>query len=80
MATDSIPISRNFYKIFVNILISYQNWELLIGIMNKTDLSIISQDFRTLQYIKESLIYCMDVKQRAEIRQRIEKAESKDLY
>ncbi len=51
----------------------YQNWDLLEEMLDKTDDEIIGQDFGTLQQLKESLIYCVDTNQRADIRDKLDK-------
>ena len=71
MNQDKIPISRTFYKNVINILLTYQNWELLIDTLNDSDPVIMQQEFRTMTFLKESLIYCIDTKIRSEIREKI---------
>ena len=68
MRQEDIPMSDHIYKTLVNMLVSFQNWELLIDVLERSDSEIMTSDERTLQYLKESLIYCLDTKQRDQIR------------
>lgn len=71
---DSIPLNHKLFKNFVNLAVTYQQWELLKDLLIYTDLEILSGDVRTQQYIKENLIYLMDTSLRADIRKLIDRA------
>lgn len=71
---DNIPLNTRLFKNFVNLAVTYQQWELLKDLLIYVDLEILSGDIRTQQYIKENLIYLMDTTLRADIRKLIDRA------
>ncbi|CAI2365840.1 unnamed protein product [Moneuplotes crassus] len=71
-SAENLIISPNTYKLFIGILIKNQNWDLLQELIEKTDVETIRNDFSTLKRLKESLIYCLDQKQRSEIKTKLE--------
>lgn len=68
---DDVQMSPKLYKTFINILVSFQKWDMLIDVMKNSDQEMLKNEKRTLQYIKENLIYCLDTKLRGDIRDRV---------
>ena len=75
LTTDNVRMSAKLYKTMVSILVSFQRWDMLIDIMKNSDEDMLKDEKRTLQFIKENLIYCLDTKMRGEIRDRVVKLE-----
>jgi hypothetical protein len=75
LTADDVRMSAKLYKTMVSILVSFQRWDMLIDIMKSSDEDMLKAEKRTLQFIKENLIYCLDTKLRGEIRDRVVKLE-----
>lgn len=71
--SDKIPLTTQTYKNLVNIVLTYQQWEMLKEILLYTDNEVAKIETRLLQNIKENLIYCMDVNLRTSIREIVDR-------
>ena len=69
-------MSKNLFKNIINILVTYQQWNHIMDVLNYANPESIRSERRTFTYIKENMIYCIDQSVRSRIKEKVDDLES----